>query len=503
MRIREILIICGLILSIFLVGVIGLLEALLDPTDNTDPDVRAENMSAEEVFASLMAEGLCNMDDEGRLTLHIDGGDMNRLLYSMRESLSVGPLILRSIYIEEEKGAYRLCVPVRIGGFETMLSGGLRLISEGDDILITLSDITVGSLGLNSSVVSLLELKSAIISALYQRGLSGRFEGDSLILPLSREDIGGLVATSLAEDKNGGLVNAMYSLLMLRTDAVEIDIGSPAHVDITVDLGRFGSSADSSFVGVNSYLEDLYSRGIVGREDLPLVAKYYINGYGRLADSERERIVSLLSSEGEVVSYSGVVDRSSLSLVSVLVSQLDQSGSSLFGDVGFKIADGDINDMLSDLEAVGSLWLFTDPDDTSCAYIGLSRIYSQIGDDRVSIFIDLDVNGYILTLSADFITSRSPLVSVTGSLCEMCVGEVALSEEESEQIFSFLSAYLKDDWISADAATRSLTLDFASAFEDDPLLSLIFLASKGITTTCRSSALHEGGFLLMELRLLS
>jgi hypothetical protein len=233
------------------------------------------------------------------------------------------------------------------------------------------------------------------------------------------------------------------------------------------------------------------------------VAKYYINGYGRLADSERERISGLLSSEGDVASYGGVVERSPLSVVSLLLGQLDQSGSSLFGDVGFKIADSDINDMLSELDAVGSIWLFTDPDSGRCAYVGISSINSKISDDMISIFVDLDVNGYILTLSADFHTSRSPLLSVTGSLGEICVGEVALSEEESEQIFSFLSAYLKDDWISADAATRSLTLDFASAFEDDPLLSLIFLASKGITTTCKSSALHESGFLLMELRLLS
>lgn len=501
MRVREIIIIAGLVLSLVLVGVIGVLNAMLDPTDNTDPKIREEDAAFQTLATELMADALANMDGDGRLSVRLDEQDVNRLLYSARGKLSAGPLSARSIYIEKQNDRYRLCIPVKLGGFETLISGEVELVSEGKIITAVVSDITVGRLGLDSPIVSMLDVKKLIVSALNQRNIGCYFDGCDLVIKISRESIGAILADELKNDPNAGLINAMYSLLMLRSRAVEIEIADPFSISLICDLSVFGGSNEGGFSGVNDYAESLLEDGRIDRAKINLAAKYYINGYNRLTDGEREQLDDILSDDPDRTSYGGLVERNKLSLVSILLHQLDSSGGSLGSDYGFKISDSDINDMLSDLDAVGMVWQYANGDGTECGYIAVGGIYSSITDDRISIFVDLDINGYIITVSADFETGESPIASISGSLRQITLGGITLDEAETDGVCDFLATYLKADWISTDRETRSLTIDLTSSFEENIILAMILSTSKHIVTSCKQSAITDGGFILIAFKI--
>lgn len=501
MRIREIIIVFCLVLSLAFIGVISVFSAIVDSTDNTNEAIVSRDASPEETLGYILAEGLSGSED-GVITLCLDEYDINELLYSARGTLSVSPLTVRSIYIEQVGSEHRIFLPVRLLGIDTLLSGRLTLSEDKGDIIVGLADIAVGSLGIDSGIISMLNLKGVIINALSGLGIGAYFEGETLTAKIDRESIGVMLLASLDGNPNAGLIMSMYSLLMLRSDAVDIDINSPTDIKVRVDLTVFGGKSDGDFLGVNEYTEKLLEESKIDRGHIGLVSKYYVNGYDRLNDEERAAISEILSDTADFDSYGGLVERRQLSLVSLLLHQFDFSINVLTGgDYGFKVNDSDINDLLTDLDVYGMVWQFADRDADECGYIAVRQVFSDISDNLITLSVHLDINGYLLPISADFHTGESPLVAISGSLGQIRIGEVLLNESETDGVFSFISSYVNAGWIWTDATDRSLTIDFASVFTDDPTLRIIFAASRSVVTVCRKSALTDGGFMLISLKI--
>lgn len=498
MRIREIIIIIGLSLSLVLFGVIALLDQTIDPSDNTNPVIAEKNTSAKEAMIHHMIDGLSSIDDSGKAYIHLDEYDINELLYSLLPKLNFGSVKARSIYIEERESGHRLCLPVQIFGFKTMLSGDISLYADGDDICARVSDIRVAKVPVDGGVMS--GLKGLVLNMLKEQGIAAYFEGNTLNVRMTRENIGDLIANHYKDDPNIDLIKAMYSLIMLKTDSVTMDIVSPTDVTVCVDLGCFGMTDGGKFSGLNEYTEDLLSRGVIGKGQVALVSKYYVNGYTALTEEEQTEIKALLSGEADVdqlASYGGLVERKSISLTSLLLSQFDVGNSFT---PGFKISDKNINDMLTSLPVIGTVWQLSSNRDGSCAYLAVSNVYCSISDDLIKINVCLEVNGKILTISVDFVTGESPLVAISGSLDGVFVGNIQLDEADVDLIFGFVCDHLQEGWIYAERESRTVTLDFTSAFSENSLLSFL-LSSKNIVTSCRKSLVNDGGFINITFRL--
>ncbi len=494
---RVIVIVLCLVLSLALFGVITTLDAVIDPTDNTDAQIAERDLSGDEVGFIHLVRALSSIDSEGVAHLHLDGYDINELLYAFRSKLSFGPLRARSIYVEKSGEEYRLCLPVALYGFETVLSGNIELYDDGGrDLCARISELRAGKLPIDSGLLSSLNLKGTIVKMLSEQGITAFFSEDVLSIRLTRENIGALVAEGTKNNPGAGLINAMYSLLMLRTDAVTFDIASPEDLNLTVDLGSFGGRRDDSLTGVNSFTSDLISRGVIGRDKVALASKYYVNGYDRLTAEEQAAITELLSGE-DASAHTGLIEREKLSLVSLLLTQLESNTSYLLP--GFKIADRDINALLSDHGLVGTVWQFVNSRDSSCAFIAVREVYTTISDDFINIHVDLDLNGYVITISVDFHTGESPLAAVTGQLGETYIGNVRLDQSEVDLVFDFLCAQMKEGWIRADKEAGTITLDFTFAFEENPLLAIL-LSSPNIVTVCEKS-LISGGYVQITFRL--
>ena len=497
MGIRNLAIALLLLITIVFVGVFAAIDAFVDTTDNTDPIIRAEDLTTDAIAVDMLVGGLNGMDQEGRFDVTLGIQDINRVLYSLRRYLSYGDFELHSLYLEQVSDGYRLCAPVSVAGIPTLLSGDFDMREDGDAICVTLGDLRVGDYSLDSIPAGLFNIKPILSSAIASSGLNGYFDGSAVHISLDREDMGELIMQGLSSDANVGLYSSLYSLLLLSSDAVDIEIYSPASVVARVDLSVFGGRYSDRLVGVNEFGSSFINSSAISPSELGLTSKYYVNGYSRLNDVERERISAIMPADSGYASYSGIIEREEVSLLSLLLTQLEANTDYLLP--GFKIGDGEISSLISDLDLVGSIWQYYGVINKQVAYIAISDVYTSIGDGRIDLMVDVDINGYVITVRSEFDVSESPLVSVSGMLTRLSVGEITLNPFEIDSLMKFLSRYLNSGWISIDPENNTLSLDFGYVFKESPLLYTLISSSKKIVTVCKSGVL--GGYLHITFKL--
>ena len=500
MRLIESLLATVLILSLLVFAVVWAVGLVIDPTDNTDEAIRAADVSLESAAMNHLVEALSTTSDSGKAEIHLDEYDINELLYAISGELNFGDFYARSMYIEQQKVGYRLCVPISFSGINTLLSANFDMFTEDDLIIFRLRDICVAKTQIGSGILSMFNIAERITSALHSFGIESTYVADVLTVKLTRENIGDLLMRGIKDDPNAALVAAFYNILMVKTDAAIIDIKNPLDLTIGIDFADFGGSKNDALTSVNSYTADLLDRGVIGKDNISLVSKYYLNGYMNLEKDEQSAILSLLKdeqSEAQTILYGGIIERESFSLATVLVDQL-YGGLDSFTP-GFKIYDHNINAMLSELALIGTVWQFADSDN-NCAYLAIADLRLTIDDDYIRVFLDIDINGYLLSVSVDFATGTSPLASITGTLGNIYIGDLALDSEDVELMFDFLADNLSADWLYTDKAAKQLTLDFTSTFEGNFVLETIISSSKSITTSCKKSAM--GGYVNMLFNLL-
>ena len=482
------------ILALVFGGVMIVRAQISDPTDNTDTKIVEQGISLTDAIHHHLVAAL-DRAGEGSVGLSLDAYDVNELLYALAQEIGSDGFGIKSIYIEETDGSHRLCAPIRVIGVDSLISGELTLYSDDYGIFARIDGVSIGDIGIDSGIVNMLGVKRKILDVLSEIGINAHFEDDALEIQMSMEDIGGIISTALADNPNVGLVDAIYSLLVLRGGAVDIEIISPTDISLSVDMTLYGGLSSQDFDGVNEYTESLLSGGVIDKDSVGLVSKYYLNGYGKLTDEEKTELTTRLESVNtpdELSAYGGIVKREKISLVSLLLTQLEDNDDYLIP--GFKIGDNDINAMLSDLPLVGTVWQYSSYRDNSCAFVAVQSVYLSISDDLIEFFIDLNVNGYILTVRSELVTGESPASAISGRVESACLGEVALDSYEMERLFDFLSEKLQYDWIYTDRESMTLTIDFTSAFEENSLLAVLLRNSKRIVTVCKSRAIAKGGY---------
>lgn len=490
------------VLAVMLIFGMSVVSKIKDTTDNTDSTILSQGIPLNTLIQHHIVSAL-DRAEEGRLTLHLDDFDINELLYAISQEINSSSLDVRSIYIEKTTDAkHRICAPITLMGVDSLISGDIDLYESDGAVYAEVKGLRVGRIGIDSSLASLLKVKGRIVRALEDSGISSSFTGDSLTVRLSREDVASLISTHLAESPNLGLVNAMYSLLVMRGNAVDIEIASPTDISVGIDMTLFDGRVSNLLDGLNPYTENLLRDGIITRDDVSLCAKYYVNGYDRLSDEEKTEATDLLcvqSSPEGVSAHGGIIEREKVSLLNILLTQLELNTDYLVP--GFKIADSDISAMLSDLPLVGTVWQYSSYRDLSCAYAALESFYCLLDDELISIYIDLNLNGYTVTLRADFFSGESPVTAIGGRLTSARLGNIILNEYEVNQLFGFLSAKLEYDWIYTDPEAQTLTIDFTETFKDSGLLIRLIKNSKHIVTVCKGRLLSDGGYVQITITL--
>lgn len=468
---------------------------IYDATDNTDVSIVENAVSTEVALFHQIAEGLSGESD-GVVTLHFDGYDVNELLYSLTDDMDYGVLKVESMYIESSEGGYTLFAPVKVFGIDSLISGGLKLSESEGVIYAQVEDMKLGRLKTDSGILSFLNIKGLITDLLGKYHINSDFEGETLKASLSKEELGELIGELCKDSPERELISAVYGILMLETDAADIVINNPLDFGITVDLSRFGGVRDESYQAVNSYTAELLKNGVITPDKASLMAKYYLNGFERLTDEEKTQVQELLSkttAEVDITGHGGIMERESISLTDILLDQFKINTDTLAP--GFKISDENINSLLTDMPFIATVWQFGSYRTGDCAYLMLQSLYCKIDDDKIDLYLDLNFNGYLLTLKADFLSEESESIAISGVLDSVSFGDHKIGEENTKSLFGYLCSILKEDWIYTELEGMSLTLDFTSIFSDNSILSAILKGSKNITTVCKGNLLTDGGFV--------
>ena len=468
---------------------------IYDGTDNTNISIVEQNISLETALYHHIVEGLQNEKD-GVVTMHLDEYDVNEMLYAISRDMDWGLVKARSMYIESSDSGYKLFAPIKLLGIDSVISGDVKLYDSDKIIHIEVENVKLGRLNTDSGILSLLNIKGLITRSLNKFHIYSYFEGETLKASLSRSDLGKLISKLNEDSENRGLIDALYGVLMLDTNAVSIDINNPVDCKITADLSIFGGVRDDQFQSVSSFTSDLLNKKIIYADKVGLIAKYCVNGYEWLEDDEKQTVTDLLKEsvgEKDVKNYEGLVSRESISLTDILLDQFKINPDSLAP--GFKISDDNINSMLTEMPFVCTVWQYSSYRTNECAYLILQSVRCQIGEDKIDLYIDLNINGYLLTVNADFLCEKSRSIAIAGELNEIFLGVHKMSEENTKSLFAFLCGVVKQDWIYTNEEKMSLTLDFANAFNDNLILSAILKGSKNTVTVCKENLLTEGGYV--------
>ena len=484
-----------LIICLFLCCGLYIPAQIYDSTDNTNIAIVENDISLETALYHQIVEGLSSSRD-GVITINLDEYDVNEILYAISGNMDWGLVSVRSMYIEPTDDGYMLFVPVQVLGIDSVISGDIKLYESEKTIYAEIDNITMGRLNIDSVILSMLDIKGFITNSLEKCYISSRFDGKALHAEISRADLGRLIGDINKDASYGGLVNAIYGVMMLDTDSVSIDIEDLSDCNIVVDLSHFDTSVNDEFASVNEYTENLLNEKVIDSAQTNLIAKYYVNGYGHLTDNEKQTVTDLLGGTvgvNEVEAHEGLVQRDSISLTDILLDQFKINVDSL--SPGFKISDDNINAMLTGTPFIATVWQYSSYRTNECAYIMLQSVYCHVGEDKIDLYIDLNINGYLLTVAADFTSEESKSIAISGTLNEVAFGGHKLSEENTKSLYNFLCSIMQQEWIYTDEESMSLTLDFTTAFNDNEILSAILKGSKNTVTVCKKNLLSDGGYV--------
>ena len=193
---------------------------IYDGTDDTSISIVEQGVSLEVAAYHHIVEGLQN-EKYGVIEVHLDEYDVNEMLYAISCDMDLGAVKLRSMYIESSDCGYMLFVPIRLFGIDSVISGGLKLYDSDGIIHIEIENVRLGRLKIDSGILSLLNIKELITESLSKYYISSYFDGETLKADISREDLGGLISKLNEDSENRGLIDALYGVLMLDTDAVQ------------------------------------------------------------------------------------------------------------------------------------------------------------------------------------------------------------------------------------------------------------------------------------------
>lgn len=474
---------------------------LFDPTDETDEKIREADLSLDALISRHIVCALDGVAENESATIRLNLHDINEILYALTRSLPTDGISVRSAYIERGSTENILCIPIRVLGIKSTVRADFTLREEDGAFAIRLYNVKLGRVKMSGNIISLLGIRYKISSSLTSLGAEAEMGENSVSLKISREALGAILERSMQNDEaNRGLVMVLYNVFMLDTDSVTARLDDIDNVSLKIDLSRFGTYASDKFSSLNAYTSSLLVSGEIRAEDIPLVSKYYVNGFTAMSRGEQEALLEKLgssSSYSKIASHNGLVDRASLSLSELILSELLSGLAD--SSRGFRISDTDVNKLISELELIGTVWQFCDCKTLNCAYVIIRSLSLSFGENTFDLIMELDINGCVLTLKGNFNCPPSGAAELTGTLKRVSLGEYTLAERNKENLYSYLAFLLKDYWISPGTEPLSLTINIPGAVTDNSLVNTLIQAAKYVKASCKSNTDRPGGYINIEL----
>lgn len=441
-----------IILSVLLllgVGVGAFVATVSDDTDNTNSDIAERNVTLEDALTHQVVAALENTSESEAITLRLTEYDMNEILYAVSKSINISGVEIKSIYVEFWADEYKIFIPVKAFGINSLVSGNLKLYEVDEVIHAEIHDIKIGGLRSDSIKIAVSAFKGSIVSALSELHITTEIDGANVYAEITRENLALMIKELTNESTSQGLILAVYDLMMLETDAVSLNLDAPEECSVVIDLSLFGGFSSEQFDSFNPTVSGYVSGGIANDDNLNLVSKYYVNGYERLKDEEKTLIDTAFASimtHDEIMAHLGFIAR---------VGTLENAFNLLIRDpfenifAGFlsgsllNISGDSLSDVLGCLDIVGLTIPMVSYRDNSTVYIIIQSMAAKITDGALEISVLVNANGFVLPISARLAIAESPLTDIKAALTGISVGTVELRGEDVAFVHSFLRSTLE------------------------------------------------------------
>ena len=447
------------------VGVGAFVATVSDDTDNTNEEIAERNVTLENALTHQAVSALKDISDSEAITLRLNEYDMNEILYAVSKNINISGVEIKSIYVEFYADEYKIFIPVKVFGINSLVSGNLKLYETDDVIHAEIHDMKIGKLDSDGIKIALSAFDESIVSALSELHITTEIVDADVYAEISRENLGLMIKDLTSDSSSQGLIVAVYDLLMLQTDSVSLNLSVPEECSVVIDLSLFGGFSSEQFESFNPTVSGYVSGGIANTDNLSLVSNYYVNGYERLKDEEKTQIDTAFASimtHDEIMAHIGLIARVGTleNAFNLLIRDpFENVFSGFFSGSLLNISGDSLSDVLGCLDLVGFTIPLVSYRDNSTTYIIIQSMSATITDGALQIAVSVNANGFVLPISAEFNIDESPLTDIRATLVGISIGTVELLGDDVEFVHDFLRNTLEIAGITFTEENRGIVIN--------------------------------------------
>ena len=501
-KIALILLIVLIILLAIIVTIV--LLKIKDKTDDTSVLIKENNVSFEDALSKDLTYAMSDTKDTGVIDIKLSEYDLNEMLYGLVQMFNFsGPFKIKSGYVKLTDDEYKIYFPATIFGISTLLNGNIKLLEEDHVLHISIRNLQAGNVNLKSGLVknilSIFGLKKKVINLLESYGVTTTFSADYLDLSISRYNLKELLNIVLDGNEFRSLVYSLYDIFVLENECIILNINNPLDLNIKLDFSMFNGVKDLSYENVKNKTKDLLLTKKVGVNTSSIISTYYLSGYPYLSDigkGKTEEVFSQIYNDESYKLYTGMIPRTNINM-----NELMKDKILLTLTEGLVLTDNELNNVFSRFSILGSGISFASYENYDVSYIFVSSFETKISDDYLNIYVDININGYVISLDFGFIMPEAQAVSIEGTIDYIKLGDVLINDEDTHNIFGFLLDNLSlESWIKGDKETNTIILDFKSFYEGNAVFNkLLSGASKVKTKLYVNNYNTEHGYIKIKI----
>jgi ABC-type uncharacterized transport system YnjBCD ATPase subunit len=494
-------------LAAALVALIVMVSLLSENTDVRPPAVRQDTKTFDERMYYSLSEALSCTGETGTIDLTFDEEEFNLLINAALRSAGGGAV--RGIAVTVNDGdTVSLAMGVSCAGVRTVLRAKVA-VSETDSYLqFSCTEIRLGGCRLSAASANLFAGRFFENTALFP---ATSVKNGSWLIRFEKQVLAGYLTGYLAEGENNlELVRVALERCFRQEGMLDFCFGQNGRIGAQISLEKLSYNeardgqtfSDISVNTLDEQLETLLNRGALDFQNLNLGARYLTMGYQKLKEEEKAIVSAMdFSSVGIVsnTSYTGMIHYDQRTLASIVLEHFP-GVLPASGEVFFRINEEDLNALVMQGDVIGSAAVFARF--TGAGYkvssIVLESFHADIRKDTLIINFILSVNGRRLLFSSSLESLPTHITSITISVKDVRMGELAATEAESAAVFAMTeSVFAAQNWIFCDEEAQAVTFDFESAVNSNWLLHLAFTRLGGIITT----SLAEDGYIKVAIEL--
>ena len=229
---------------------------------------------------------------------------------------------------------------------------------------------------------------------------------------------------------------------------------------------------------ISQKLEKLLKHELISVEDVDIVGTYLAKGYDKLTANERSKIDALNLSRidiNENNKYRGIYKYNVQTIEEIFTNEINRVYNKLPNFDGIKLTESDFNGLLLQNNLVGGMFCFVreEAGEYKVSYIAVESVYVDLKDNHFAIYLTMSINGQSVVVNMEIDAPKANGFKVNGTIESLRFGSEMLNNDEITSLLTYLSAAVNDSWITIDADSKSIVVDFTSTLSGIPMFSEI------------------------------